>query len=371
MKPDPEIILIGPYPPLLGGISTHLLRLKAFLEENGLTVRVFDYSKGRPEKGLARLIGIIRSLFSLLRVIWAPWPKGRARIIHFHISAGERYLPFGVALHLVTPGRLKVLTVHSGRIVEQIVRMDLKRKKLLSRLISGFDKVILVSEEQRLIFENVLGISPGRIDVIPAFLPPAIIRDEWGKGGRELPLIAACGYLNRIYGYEVLLDAIELLYEQGCRFRTELVFYTGFEESYAKGIRKRAEELGVKVLDPVPPDEFISFLSSAHIFVRPTLVDGDSNALREAHWAGVHVVASDCVRRPRWAYVFRTGDPRSLASRLARLLDTPRPVFPVTDDGGGGERILNLYRKLVCDSARGGLRLRGIFHLSATARKPG
>src|SRR5436190_1101778 len=67
------------------------------------------------------------------------------------------------------------------------------------------------------------------------------------------------------------------------------------------------------------------------ILVRPTRIEGDAVAVREAVHAGVPVVASDVVERHSGAATFATGDVAGLRCTLEHVLDgtgaAPPPAY--------------------------------------------
>jgi glycosyltransferase involved in cell wall biosynthesis len=348
----PETILIGPIPPPFGGISVHVLRLKSFLESTGETVSILDYTKRGTAREVLRLAFSFVVLFLRLKIKWLPFVGTRPSVIHVHISAARRYLIWGFLFRMFTLGEACVLTVHSGRIVGEIRKMGLTKKSFVSWLFRGFDKVIAVSEEQRDTLKEGLGIPIDRMEVIPAFIPPSEVPTKRRQPSSAPPVIAACGLLDPVYGYDVLLNAVELLREKEFQFKVNIVSYGVDTDRYGGSIKRRCESLGVHMINSLPPDEFINFLSGVDIFVRPSLVDGDANSLREAHWAGARVVASDCVKRPEWARLFPTGDAESLADCLAELLATRRNGAGFDQSGQEGERVKAVYREILSSGAK-------------------
>lgn len=342
-----HVTIIGPYPPPYGGISVHVMRLKAFLVSSGIQVTVLDYAnsensfKGKDVRKLAFLpLHLILSALKNLR-------GTKARITHIHISAAERYLKIGCLFWMATLGHRTVLTIHSGRLIGVANNMGSKQKTLFGWLVRQFDAVITVSSEQANLLKTKFSVPKERLHVIPAFLPPINTKQKKTVAELSRPIVLAAGYVIPIYGYEVLLSAVEKLINRGLDFETYLVFYTERDPSYAAKIIMQAESLGVKILEAMPPAEFLTLLSRTHVFVRPTFTDGDSNAVREAHWAGAHVVASDAVQRPSWAHCFTTGNAHSLAFKLEQFLQSERPDLSKRDLDHSGEAIQRLYNSLV------------------------
>lgn len=342
-----NVTIIGPYPPPYGGISVHVMRLKDFLISSGLQVTVLDYAKTDNSTKRTKVYNLsLLPWHSILSLVEALRGK-KARIVHVHISAAERYLGVGFLLWLAALGQRTILTIHSGRLSSVVDKMSKVKRALFGWIIRRFNLVIAVSVEQSNLLRTCFMVPEERIHVIPAFLPPGDHELRVSSSKLSRRQVLASGFGIPIYGYEVLLSAVKKLIGQGLEFETKLLFYTEIDASYASKIRMEAENLGVKILESMEPNEFLSLLSHTHVFVRPTFADGDSNALREAHWCGAHVLASDCVKRPAWTQCFPTGNADLLALKLEQLLNTERPGPPTRDSHHSGETILRLYKSLV------------------------
>jgi glycosyltransferase involved in cell wall biosynthesis len=273
-------------------------------------------------------------------------------IVHIHISAAERFFLVGFLIRIMVGNRSSIITIHSGRIESIATNMAKGKVKALGWLLRRFDKLIVVNERQKELLNSIFKISEKSIEVIPAFLPPSYSK-KWNvipKGKNRL--IVASGYGTPIYGYEVLIDAVSDLFGQGIKFETFLVLYTESDPIYKTKIREKAAEIGVHIVGGMPPDDFISLLMQTHIFVRPTFTDGDSNALREAHWAGAHVIASDCVNRPKWSHLFSCGDSKSLSSQISHLINKDRPGPSRTNNDIPKSDIIDVYRMIISDTAK-------------------
>ena len=70
-----KILIIGPYPPPMGGVSIHIKRVKTKLENQNNTVHVFDTSEKFSNK--------VRSLLELIKKIHSTKPN----LIFYHEPA--------------------------------------------------------------------------------------------------------------------------------------------------------------------------------------------------------------------------------------------------------------------------------------------
>ena len=113
----------------------------------------------------------------------------------------------------------------------------------------------------------------------------------------------------------------------------------------AAGVRDRALVVFERPLLPA--------LRANTVFVRPTRAEGDALSVREAQRAGVPVVASNVVPRPRGVVSFREGDVADLGAALSVALDGEVELGSSTAGAGAARetaedfsaRLINLYRR--------------------------
>jgi len=85
-------------------------------------------------------------------------------------------------------------------------------------------------------------------------------------------------------------------------------------------------------------------MDSCDIYIRSTLSDGDSVAVREAIQLGKKVFATDVVSRPDACYLFSARDPDTLYSLFIRNQHkTSASIKP--ESSVGIEPILDVYQK--------------------------
>ena len=339
----PDVVILGAFPPPLGGNSVHIQRLHASLTRRGQSVMVLDYLGVGPDHAntdVVRLRGRIwRKLAGVARVA-ARTPRGA--IVHMHVSAMGRFkwiAPYLVACFRRQP---RVLTIHSGSFIRGADRPGLRA--YLGWLLRRFHEVIVVNDAQR-DFLIRIGLDPRRVHVVPAFLV-----DESEAAESPLPagtgtgktLVVTSGYLTPLYNYDVLIDCAERLPSD--RYHFVFAFYHEVNAEYEAHVLRRLAPLpNVTVLRNRTPAEFLALLRQSAIYVRPTLADGDAVAVREALHFGNRVFASSVVERPASCDLFPAND----SSALLSLFETDRPRrpgSPAVSDADNVARITGVYR---------------------------
>jgi glycosyltransferase involved in cell wall biosynthesis len=324
-KLDMEILLIGPYPPPIGGNSVHVQRLLNLLIKDGNNVHVFDMFSKSPERRHPNLIvageTVIQQLINLLKLAFTSPAKG---IIHFHVSGMRRFRWLAPLLLLLFLRQAKIITIHSGSFVAESNNLI---SRIFLRLLVYLCKEIIVVNLGQADFLLKLGTAQEKLTVIPAFLPqdssselipPEIMALAGGK-----KLVLTSGYLTPLYNYDVLIDCIEELAEED--FHIVFAFYHTVDENYSTHILKRLSQFkNITILRDKTPEVFVSIMSVVDVYVRSTLTDGDAVAIREALAYGKIVLASDCVERPKEAHLF--SDNKALLDLLVQISANTLPT---------------------------------------------
>jgi len=346
-----RVLLVGSYPPPYGGCSVHVMRLREALREN-FNVEVIDlYGSGarRDDRAIVRCGR--RKPFNALRAVLALLRRP-APLVHFHVAGMDAFLyaayPMLAALRRETG---KLITIHSGSFVAGFEQGPVWRRMLLQHMLRHFDRIVTVNQDQRKFLIRI-GVQPERILVIPAFLPP--VARESSRARRALQSLAGChrivvssGYGLTYYGFEFIVEALELLQAERDHWGLLLCMYNTFDETYVTKL-ERSFSSGVSgvIIRDLAPEEFAWVLERCDIYVRATDRDGDAVAVREAQFYGKMVIASDCIPRPAEVRLFKTNDSCSLAQAL-RDTDEMRSTASTVDERDGLTALLDIYQEIL------------------------
>ena len=341
-----DILLVGAYPPPVGGNTIYVQRLFSYLNQAGHRARVLDYlgeSGGQKPQGVIILSsGLIQKLVTLLRISRQTTPN---TIVHFHVAALKRFRWVAPPLLFLFRRQPKIITIHSGSFISQTNHR--LGRAYIKWLLQRFCKIITVNAEQTAYLKSI-GISQQKLTVIPAFLPQqpdaAWVPQQVAEWQSKRTLVLTSGHLTPLYNYDVLIDCISKLSRDQYGF--VFAFYNNSEPLYEEHIYDRLSRFNnLIILRDQPSDIFLSIVNACDIYVRTTTADGDSVAVRETLYFGKTVFASDCVRRPEGCHIFATHDPGALLKLFQNLQTTPGSSVKVRCDSGV-DRILKVYEEV-------------------------
>jgi glycosyltransferase involved in cell wall biosynthesis len=170
------------------------------------------------------------------------------------------------------------------------------------------------------------------------------------------PCIAFVGAMEPIYGLDVLLKAIPELLPIFPNLGVIIIAYKHTDKEYRAKIINLLDDLHLNesVVIPASLPNVPLVVKEVDAFVRSTLADGDSIAVREALALGVPAIVSNVGYRPEGAVLFRSGDHLQLATKISEVLGSPRGDRKIQSDGGENTIIEYLRAYSIAESIRQG-----------------
>ncbi len=325
-----QVVLLGGYPPPVGGNSVHIERLARGLVAHGYRCHVVDPYSAEPvvatnNINVSRVGGKgLRSLIKAALLI----RKIKPDVVHMHVSAMERFVYAGPVLLLLS-GRIsrRVLTIHSGSFAQRFIK-QLWLKRLFSiAFLKKFDTLITVNAEQKSVLVRY-GCDEQRVRTIPAYIAPDVsesaeLAEVIAQARADnKDLLVTSGYGLPLYGYEKIVHALISDSQLARRFRLVICMYNTYDESYINQLQQSIGPLeGTLIFRGLSAGEFAYLLARAAVYVRATDRDGDAVAIREANSFGVQVIASSVVSRPAFCKLFDRESTASLVQSLGQGLN--------------------------------------------------
>lgn len=326
-----KIVMIGPYPPPIGGISVHMKRVAAHLRHKGFDCNIYDESNGSHQ------VEGVYPIRSYRHFIWRfPFIKGD--LFHFHSISKK----FRIVLALFKIfGKRIILTIHGGSLMEQIEQSNWAVRFALIRSLRCIDQILCVNEADR---QKLLGLGfrEEKVCTLPAYIHP--LDDELDN--RDIPsevmmfleeaefAITANGYIRfyhgrDLYGVDMLIYLARELKARG--YKVKLLFallgvldQSPVEQQYYWKLQQKIKDEGLEeqfIFYEVHHTELYPLLQKSDLFIRPTLTDGYGVSIAEALACGTPSVASDVCIRPEGTIQFRSDNAEDLLFKVKEVLD--------------------------------------------------
>lgn len=344
----PKVIIVGAYPPPIGGNSIHIKRLLERCLSDGIPAVVLDPYNFPTKNDLNEVYRFkgntfVRSMKLFLKIIECH----DYSIIHIHVSAMRRFFLFAVPFIIFTIGKKRIITIHSGSFQKQ-TESKLKFYCLwLNLILNRFDYIITVNDKQANYLIKKIKIEKDKINIIPAFIPPLSFNSNFNIP-IELEsvkwLVLSSGYCTELYGYFETLNIIDKLQKEGWSVGIILAIYSVYDKDILRQIENKIKKMKNAIIyKDLPPDKFISLQKICKLYIRATYKDGDAIAVREASMMGCRIIASDCIIRPKGCALFKTGDEQSLYLVLKKCLSDSKYGTLKEDNIKYSENIISLY----------------------------
>jgi len=308
-----RIIILGPCPPPIGGVSIHVRRVGQKLRGQKNKVVFFDPLGAHRGRFWFYKLKLALTLFSF-----------RPHQVHYHTLYASNCLP---ELYLIN--FLKKLLRFDLLFVEHISRYlctrDVSFKKKLGQLLSK-NRIVFIGEVTRQsYFEHNIQI-PEQFSVESAFLPPDESREEeilstypaslfeFIKSSKPLIVANASKLLllggKDLYGFDTSVELLSRLKEKYPEAKLLLALARFGDEEYFSILKKHVDFLGLgdSVYFLTGDKELWPLLKKADLFIRPTISDSFGISISEALWFGTPSVASDVCVRSEGTVLFRAGD---------------------------------------------------------------
>lgn len=314
-----SVLLIGPFPPPVGGVSVHLMRLKHTLGDEFIVSCIDESPVIKGDILNVRTLNVVGYFRHLVE----------ADLVHIHSS-----VPLLRVIHAVLARTFRkklVITLHSYR-----------KQRLINRF---FNFISLRLANELIAVSDVIARDAGRVcQVIPAYIKPApaemVLESSWVAlvdrcRSQAKNLIVSNAYRlddfqgADLYGFDQIISAfknrqvsdnwfaiLNVSSLEGCsdkfaRFQKEIV-----DSGLAESVYLRNEKLN-----------FCALLPHADAYIRATRTDGDALSIREALSLNVRTIASDAAKRPVGVICYPTGDVGMLAKALLDETSAHREVL--------------------------------------------
>lgn len=320
-----RVAVLGNFPPPLGGVSVHIKRVMHKLKSQHN--KVFHFETGQRSNKLMYTFKLI--LFLLTK---------RCDIVYYHTLDLNRRL---VELKLLL--KLKKIMGYQLVIIEHNCRYlytkNADYKKLFNSYMQKVNALVFIGHSTwKSYLENSI-VVPRVTTIESAFLAPDLMQEQAIANTypvdlhqflvNRFPIIMVNAFQlslvegKDLYGIDLCVQALSRLKQAYPTIGLVCVFsQLGNQEHFTylqQEIKKHELENHIYFL--IGQKELWPLLKKAHLFVRPTLSDGESVSIGEAIYFNIPVVASDASDRPAQAIIFKSGDAQDFYQKISYALD--------------------------------------------------
>ena len=320
-----KILIIGPYPPPLGGVSVHVSRVKEKFVSQKNIVHVYDTSKKYRNK--------IVALKNFITKIFITKPN----IIYFH-EPTESVQKFLSLILLKKILRYTLVTVdHDCRILYNFKPLP---KNIFRFCIKKTDKAVIIGNttEKCYLDNKVLPSKKTTVTQSPIFsiespfLPPqkTLIPKLDPKTEtfikNRTPIISANAFIPcDLYGFDAsvkLMQSLVKTYPNIGIIWGICKVETSEQKKYFCDTKKKISDLKLKKhFYFLIGQEFWPIIKKSDLFIRPTLSDSFGISIQEAISLKTLAIASDVCIRPEGTILFKTGNVEHLIEKTKKQLE--------------------------------------------------
>lgn len=317
-----------------------LARFVPAVTEAGVRCRVLNTRVGDRQGGMRERLR--RLLFFLglgFRAAFAP-----EKVVHCHPVNFANLTGHGLVLLLCRLARKRtVVTLHAGDLQ---AKLGSGRSRALGRMILKLAHVITtvtpdlaarcteLGHPRAVFISNDLRYIPHGADATDL---PSDVDDFLADHD---PVVTLVGAMNPPYGIDIFLRALAAARSEMPRIGGLIIAFKSSNTAYTAEVMTLRRDLALQdaAMIPEPFPAVAEALRRSDIFVRPTLSDGDSIAVREALTLGLPVIASDTGFRPGGVVTFPVGDHEALATAIGRVF-RGEVEMPAVDAGSEQETV--------------------------------
>lgn len=342
-----HVALFGAFPPPYGGIQTHIVALRAFLQSRG--VRCSVVTTTRHKSAVAEDVFHPHSTGDVLRVM----KRLGADIWHVHLGGIPRPREFGLCVACsLMPNSRSILTLHSGGYPSSPQGRSARRASVTGAALRSLDHLIAVNQEIATVFHKY-GVSASRTSVIephsPGLAPVALELPAALTAfvAAHDPLLLTVGLLEPEYNLDFQLAILPEIRRHYPSAGLAIIGSGSLEERLRDQRRRSPVANHIGLWGDVPHAQTLAVINKAAALLRLTSYDGDAISIREALHFGTPVVATDTGLRPEGVHLVRQLAENDVISSLTAALSSPRVRDSASPTNDNLERILEVYRSVL------------------------
>lgn len=343
-----RVLQLGPYPPPHGGVQYNLVAIREFLRRQDIPNEVINLTRFRRSDagGVYYPKNWFHTLWLLFRL--------RYDIVHLHIGGNLTPRLLGLSLVCCLMPRSKaILTFHSGGYPGSRKGRTARPFSLRGFIFRRFNKIIAVNTEIVELFKK-FGVPADRIRLVYPHALIEVPQDQELTGPLKSfiqghrPVLITAGLLESEYDLTRQIDVLDPVRKRYHNAGLVIIGSGELEDVLRKYIHSKPYAEHILLCGDVPHLETLRAITESDLFLRTTLYDGDSIAVREALHLGTPVIATDTGMRPQGVFLIPKSDSDALYQAIDMYLQGETPAESKSELSDENiETIFSLYKELV------------------------
>jgi len=319
-----------------GGVSTHTKNLLREFDREGVEYYFFNtFTKRGWRPGRWDPVTIIDHLVKLFRItfllpLFALKNRKEVRLIHVQASGPiGGFLPALMGAFLKrTIKRELVITFHHSK-TDKFIK---EHRRLFDFVLKRCDHLIVVSERQKAIIRKHLGDEHAKKITN---IPNGYDRDKFENLNRsrsrkrlsiheDTLILLNVAWVMEKKGHPYLIEALKKIEERvhDLKYRCIVIGKGPDLEKMRQLVKEKGLSHRIKFLGYVSDEDLLLYLSSADIFVLPSLEEGNPIVMFEALGVGLPIISTDVggipeiIRSPDHGILVKPRDPDGLAKAI-------------------------------------------------------
>ena len=343
-----RVLQIGPYPPPHGGVESNLVAIHHFLLKKEISSEVINVTRFRDIR--SERIYYPKNLFGLLYLLF----RLRYDIVHLHIGGQVSLRLLGLSfICCIIPFHKNVLTFHSGGYPSSKEGKSAGRWTLRGIVFRMFDRVICVNEEIVNLFHK-FGLKPKKTKLICPYSFPAKLSQHSLKAvvnnffESHNPVLLSVGGLEPEYDLMIQINVLESILVNHPTAGLVIAGSGSLKDELESYINSKPYSSNILLCGDLAHLDTLLAIQKCDLFLRTSLYDGDSIAVREALHLATPIIATNTVMRPKGVSLIPTNDIDALRDAIEK--DLSKQNSGKREVGSSEENleiILELYKELI------------------------
>lgn len=314
-----DVAIWGSIPPPLGGMTVHVSRLTDYLRKHNVNVRLYDFS-GIP-KNYDGIVAVNYPLFWYFGLLF-----GKSHFSTHYVITTRPLIRLLAVIYGIVRKKKIIIRVGGNSLQNDLEKGGIS--KLISRFVLKHCTVFIGVNSD---ITNLAKLNGARnAHTIAGFIAPdtSNVRNIGYTKNSTLQIVASGQIFAKsqydIYGLYHMLRGIQILKQQtDINVQVHLFIYNCQSDEVLQEFKNEIKDLGLDevILLTINSDKLLDSLATCHLYLRPSLTDGDCNTLREAMYFNKYVLASNSVIRPDSVHLYQNNDDENLAKELEILCE--------------------------------------------------